>query len=302
MLARLMLLWCVAAPNGAVASTHETVAFNVDEIAPGVFVHRGRHAGLEDPDRGDSANIGFVIGETCVAVIDSGGSIAIGARLLAAIRARTVRPVCYVINTHGHFDHVLGNAAFSVEKPHFVGHSKLGAAIDGSREYFAEHFAVELGNPPRVVGPDIVVENELTLDLGERELKLKAHPIAHSDSDLTVFDVRTQTLWSGDLLFIERLPVLDGKLTGWLAWMETAAMDKVVRVIPGHGPVSAQWPKSLDAQREYLLSLIATVKKALAAGEFLENVTAKANAPPGWQLSAAHTRNLSRAYREFEWQ
>ena len=59
------------------------------EVADGVFVHQGRHALADAANRGDLANIGFVVGEQAVAVIDAGGSRAVGEALYAAIRART---------------------------------------------------------------------------------------------------------------------------------------------------------------------------------------------------------------------
>lgn len=280
--------------------------FNLSEVVSGVFVHHGRHAGLEHADRADSANIGFIIGNGCVAVIDSGGSVDIGVKLLTAIRERTKVRICYVINTHAHFDHILGNAAFLSEQPKFIGHVNLATAINNSRDYFAKNFSAELGDRggAGVIGPDTLVEAELVLDLGGRELRLAAQPMAHTDSDLTVVDLQTNTLWSGDLVFMERLPVLDGNLRGWLAWMTTSAARSYDRVIPGHGPTTAPWPAALLAQQAYLTSLVATVKSALAAGEFLEDVTASGENAllPGWEIPTAHTRNLSRAYREYEWE
>lgn len=277
----------------------------VSEVAPGVFVHQGRHVGLDDPGRGDSANIGFVVGARCVAVIDSGGSRATGTALKAAIAARTPLPVCYVINTHAHFDHVLGNAAFVAEGVQFVGHANLTAALEASRDYFAERFAAELDGPAStIVTPGISVDDTLELDLGARSLRLDAVAEAHTAADLTVYDGQTRTLWSGDLVSIERLPVLDGSVRGWLAWLDASTTLPVTRVVPGHGPVAAPWPGALDALRAYLAELLGAARAAVRDGQFLEDVASEARAHPpgGWLLSEPHARNASKAFREVEWE
>ncbi len=299
-------LFCAAFNAHAAASNDPN--FNLAEVAPGVFVHQGRQVGIDDPARGDSANIGFVIGHTCVAVIDAGGSVATGQALRTKIKAHTQTPICFVINTHAHFDHVLGNAVFLVDKPRFVGHANLAAVMGASRQYFLERFKTELaGAPaPQLVEPTLQVKEgqELVLDLGARRLRLVAHPLAHSPADLTVLDLATNTLWTGDLLFVERLPVLDGSLQGWQHWMQQAARVGYARVIPGHGPRVVGWPDALVAQRRYLHALQATVTRALKNGDFLEDVMAAGETatPKNWLVPGAHVRNLSKAYREREWQ
>ena len=232
------------------------------------------------------------------------------AQLHAALRARSTLPVCYVINTHGHVDHVLGNAAFRADHPHFVGHALLGAALLRSRELFLRDYAADLDAPAdagQVVGPEQLVPagQDLHLDLGERALVLHAWPRAHTDSDLTVYDEATGTLWTGDLLFVGRTPALDGSLTGWLKVTQTLADLHVRHFIPGHGPPGEDLHSALAAQQRYLQALLQQVRADIAAGTPLQEAIREPYPQVGseWQLwDATHPRNVTRAYQELEWE
>lgn len=279
--------------------------FPLEQVADGVLVHQGKHASIDDPARGDSANLGVVIGRRCVAVIDTGGSVATGQALRAAVATHTRLPVCYVINTHAHFDHVLGNPAFTDAGATFVGHQDLPATIAASEDYFSERFAAERAGGAGKLLParGLWVKDTLSLDLGERELRLSAVPKAHSSADLTVLDVASGTLFTGDLVFMERLPVLDGSLRGWLRWLDATRTLQLARIVPGHGPVSAKWPAGAAPERAYLEAVETQAKAAIKAGSFLEDVVAGAESSPpvGWVLTQPHARNMSKAFREFEW-
>ncbi|MFT4564179.1 MAG: quinoprotein relay system zinc metallohydrolase 2 [Gammaproteobacteria bacterium] len=280
--------------------------FSLDEIAEGVFVHHGRHVDITHVERGDSANIGFVVGTQCVAVIDSGGAISTGRALLSVIENQTSVPVCYVINTHVHFDHVLGNAAFSHLNVDFVGHSNAIGAMTASRAYFQEEFSHELtsDNSNVVIAPTVIVDDHLRLELGERTLLLEAHARSHSDTDLTVLDKKTSTLFTGDLVFVDRLPIIDGELRAWVRWLETYRRKPFARIVPGHGPSNTPWPDGGEAIAQYLQTLVTDGRAAIRNGVFLEDAMGSMSyeAAKPWLVNERHPRNVSRAFRELEWE
>src|ERR1700722_14885090 len=138
-------VWLLACPMAFAADLRD--GFNLRELEPKVFVHMGRQLALDVPGHDDIANIGFIVGEACVAVIDTGGSVRIGRELRGAIKEHTSLPICYVINTHVHVDHVLGKAAFKGDGPSFVGNAALAPAMARSRPFFIEQYSGDLDSP-----------------------------------------------------------------------------------------------------------------------------------------------------------
>jgi quinoprotein relay system zinc metallohydrolase 2 len=280
----------------------------LQELAQGIYLHQGVHADLDDAERGNSANLGVIVGTRCIAVVDTGGSLDTGTSLREAISSLSEKPICYVINTHVHFDHVLANTAFADSGAQFVGHHNLADAIAANKEFFAQNFANELGVSSRaaeIPSPTIVVETQTILDIGDRQLKLQAVATAHSESDLTILDMQTSTFFAGDLLFRERLPIVDGSLHGWQKWLDKVTQERYQLVVPGHGPVDRAWPVGAEAQEKYLNALVADTRASIAAGEFVQDAVdhVAAEELKGWVLTErAHGRNVSRAFRELEWE
>lgn len=281
----------------------------VTEVAPGVFVYQAPYQLLAPSNQGAIANVGFVVGRDSVAVIDTGNSRQAGERLLAAVRAKTSLPIAYVVNTHMHPDHVLGDVAFKGTGAKFVAHARFAAALEARAQSYVDAGRRQMGEAfdegvKDVALPDVTVDDAATVDLGDRKLRLKAWPPAHTDNDLTALDEKTGTWFLGDLLFVGHVPALDGSIEGWLKVMTAASAEKVDRVVPGHGPASVAWPQALEPQRRYLDRLRSDVSKLIDDGADVREASEKAGLSErdGWALfDEFNARNAIGAYRELEW-
>jgi quinoprotein relay system zinc metallohydrolase 2 len=298
------------------------------EIAAGIFARRGLDEDVSPTNDDAIANIGFVIGADSVAVVDPGGSLRDGERLREEILRVTKRPIRFVIMTHGHPDHIFGAEAFQRDRPLFVGHSRLPLTLAARGDYYRRHLDEVLGagragavapragavapragaSAPRVgdvIPPTRLVEHTATLDLGGRTLELTAWPRAHSDCDLTVRDPQTSTLFAGDLLFVDRVPSLDGSLRGWMTALNSLKSVKASRAVPGHGPVGVDWPSGSTDLERYLGVLAAGTRVALANKVDLDAAvqTVGKSERGRWKLfDAYHGHNVTQAFKELEWE
>jgi glyoxylase-like metal-dependent hydrolase (beta-lactamase superfamily II) len=203
----------------------------------------------------------------------------VGEASLAALRQVTDKPVRYVINTHEHPDHLFGNAAMTGLGATFVGHYNLPESIREHGPFYLHSFRDTLGTAEisrvRLVPPTLLVEDTTQLDLGGRTLLLTAwHQSAHTDCDLTVLDQQTRTLFSGDLVFLDHIPVIDGSLKGWLDVLPLLVVEADARrLIAAGAPMAEALPHIGESER------------------------------PRWQLFGDYNpRNATAAFSELEWE
>jgi quinoprotein relay system zinc metallohydrolase 2 len=297
---------CFAGLTRAAANAPTGQTFATDEVAAGIHIRRGVDEDATAANDDAIANIGFITGRDAVAVMDPGGSLVDGQRLRATIRKVTSLPIRYVVMSHVHPDHIFGAGAFTEDKPQFVGHALLPNALAQRGEYYRSHLDQILG-PGRagpVVTPTMLVKDRSQIDLGGRVLEVTAHGHAHTDSDLSVLDRQTGTLLLSDLLFVRRVPSLDGSLKGWLAELAKLRSTGARRAVPGHGPTGVDWPSASRDLERYLGTLQRETREAIAKGVDIDQATKTValSERDKWTLFDDYNgHNVTRAYKELEW-
>lgn len=286
----------------------ERSKFVIENVGNGIYVHHGKHLDIDEGYQGDICNISFVVGERGVAVIDTGGSLKVGLQLRDAIKKVTDKPILYVINTHVHPDHIFGNAAFIQDKPQFVGHFKLATAMQLRQDAYEKLNVKLLGVDAKgseIVKPNLLVKAPMNLDLGERMLTVTPYPNAHTDTDISVLDSKAGTLFTGDLLFIERTPVVEGDIKGLIAAIDILKTYPAKQVVPGHGPVTKDWLTALNNEQRYLNTLLADIRAVIKNGGDMNKAmdTAAASEKDKWVLfEIANRRNVNVLYPALEWE
>jgi glyoxylase-like metal-dependent hydrolase (beta-lactamase superfamily II) len=145
----------------------------------------------------------------------------------------------------------------------------------------------------------------LELDLGDRKLILRAHPVAHTNTDISMMESKTNTLFTGDLLFIERTPVIEGDIKGLIAELENLKNSAAQQVVPGHGPVTKKWLEALNNEQRYLNALLIDIRSSIKKGESMESTmnTAATSEKDKWLLfNVANRRNVNVLYPALEWE
>lgn len=304
---RYSVLWFLTVSMPLITHAVQAKGPNLEfaEVAAGVYLHLGKHEEMSVDNLGDIANIGFIIGNDSVAVIDPGGSPQLGAAMRKSIRDVTELPISHLILTHIHPDHIFGGSAFA-DVENIVAHRNFTRALAQRGNYYREAYSDLFANPniPTSLQPTLEVKDELRIDLGGRRLIVTAHRTAHTDNDLSIYDHATQTLWASDLIFAQRIPSLDGSLTGWLKVMDELAARPAALVIPGHGQ-PGDWSTVVQPQLRHLNLLLRETREAIARSIRLSDVVDQVadGESKSWLLFTSHHRgNVTRAYTELEWE
>jgi glyoxylase-like metal-dependent hydrolase (beta-lactamase superfamily II) len=235
------------------------------EVADRVFVRR--HASLD-------LNVTLVVGEGACLVVDTRSDEAEGAELAAAVRTITPHPWT-VVNTHFHYDHAFGNAAF---RPAAIwGHRRCAEVLSGPagtamrariaaghRAAGDEDGARRIADAP-LVAPDAVVEERADIEVGGRPVRLRYLGRGHTDSDLVVLVPDADLLVAGDLVEEGAPPQFgDGFPLDWPTTLDALLELVTGAVVPGHGAVVDA--AFVRAQRADLAHLADVARRGHAEG------------------------------------
>ncbi len=198
------------------------------------------------------ATISVIGGERGLVVVDTHASTVAGQQLVTTLAP--LGQVHAVVNTHWHFDHTFGNAAFRAAWPDAAIHAHEQARVELSRGAAAAKADCAAGEDPRraevedteVVLPTETFSSVRLLDLGDRQIELLHPGRGHTAGDLILNIPDAQVLIAGDLVE-ESAPPSYGEDSWPLEW--PLALDMVLglstsetTIVPGHGqPVDREF-------------------------------------------------------------
>ena len=240
-------------------------SFSLEEISDGVFVHYGIHEDANPSNKGDIANIGFIVGSKSILVIDTGGTKSIGENLLKKIREISELPISHIVITHSHPDHFFGTEAFLKENPKIIGHERLNRALISNFNFYKDLQYNSIGDEEikksKLVKADLEVKINkiLKIDLGERVIEIKSWNSGHTDNDLSVYDKKNKIFWSENI-FVKRTPSIRASVKGWKKNLEEIMQMDIDIIVPGHGLAKGK-EKAIRPLLQYFNRLIYQIRK-----------------------------------------
>jgi glyoxylase-like metal-dependent hydrolase (beta-lactamase superfamily II) len=262
------------------------------EVGDGVLVRRHESFDL---------NVGLVVGPSACLVIDTRATEAEGRDLAGAVRAVTSLP-WVALNTHAHYDHCFGNAAFRPapvwahrrcrERLAEYGEVQRLVVAATSRKDGRDAFAADIEATPIDLPDRLVDDAAADLDVGGRRVVLRWLGRAHTDNDVVVQVPDAGVVFAGDLVEEGAPPAFgDSFPLEWPGTLDALRALVTGPVVPGHGDVVDA--AFVEAQRAELAATAGAARAAFADGRDVEAALGAVPFPPDFAREA-----LTRAYRQ----
>lgn len=220
---------------------------------------------------GSGGNIGLSAGADGVYLIDDQYA-PLSAKIIAAVKAISDKPIRYVINTHWHGDHTGGNENFNQSGAVIIAHDNVRARMAKGQEIATFKMTV----PPAAAAalPVITYSDKATLYLNGQTAKIFHMAPGHTDGDSIIYWPESNVLHMGDDFANGLFPFIDlssgGKLNGIIKATQTglALSDDKTKIIPGHGPLGSK--ADMQGFHDMLTGVQRKVLAAKAAGSTAE--------------------------------
>ncbi|MBC8494361.1 MAG: MBL fold metallo-hydrolase [Candidatus Thioglobus sp.] len=250
-------------------------ALNVQKVVDNVYALEGETTQRSPTNFGNNSTHGVIITKEGVILIDSGASLLGAEEIHKAIQTLTDQPVKIVINSGGQDHRWLGNDYFQQLGARIISSAKthqdqkartdyhlnrLGGLIHESLDGTVAFYSTE------------TFDEKMKLTLGNVDLELYHFGPAHTVGDIIVWMPSAQTMFTGDIVFNDRMlgigPAKNAQ--SWVDVFEKMAEFKPEYIVPGHGRVSDLATATKNTQ-QYLQFLIANIAKILDnEGDMLE--------------------------------
>ena len=277
------------------------------KVAPDVYVVVGDLAGQTYENEGLNSNLGFVVSDAGVLVINSGPSARAARALHAAIRKITAQPVQWVVNVNSQNHYWHGNGYFKSQGATILASKEadrvmretVAAQFDSNKTLLKEKAD---GTVPTY--PTELVADQRELKLGKTTAQLLYVGPAHTPGDMAVWLPQQKILFSGDIVYTERLLAVTpiGNSTHWVkAFDKLMALNPKV-IVPGHGRPTTVEIARRDT-RDYLSLLLTDGKRILDGGGALQDAVEKVDQSRFRSLvnfDLLARRNMNQVFQEIE--
>ncbi len=291
------------------SSFSEVLSLEFVKVDDGVYVHFGKQEDTNKINLGDIANIGFIVGSKSIAVIDTGSSVKIGKAMYKKIREISDNPISHIIITHSHPDHFFGTEAFMKGKPLIVGHENLNRSLVNNFDFY-KALQFNLTRDESIKSTKLFLANkliekntDLKINLGGRNLIIKAWSSGHTDNDLSVYDEKSKIFWSENV-FVNRVPSIRASIKGWRNNLNEILELDIYKIVPGHGPIMSK-KEAISPMIDYFNELMTEIRGFHRSNKSLDYALKNINQDnkQKWLLyEEYHMTNTTKAYTELEWE
>lgn len=264
MTARLLFsLLCLSLLPAAHAATQPAMAeVSVPMKAIKVGAHsyfvQGQPGAASSANQGFMSNAGFVVTGDGVVVFDALASPPLAKKLVGLIRQITRQPIKRVIVSHYHADHYYGLQVFKALGAEIWAH-RAGEGTTRSKDA-AERFAQRkealfpwVDETTQLLEADRYLAGDEDFEMGGVHFNLRYVGPAHSREDMAMMVKEDSVLYSGDLVFLGRIPFVgDADSRAWITSLDKLIEMKPRVLVPGHGGLTKSPKTDLVFTRDYL--------------------------------------------------